>query len=312
MKKIHICDYCNLNFDSSKKLYEHKRVVHNVSKGSRQKFFLICPFCLKEFFTYRNSLSFHKKYCNSNPNREIYKSRQVRQEVKDKISKSMKIAAEEGRNRGWATTKTYECNKSYPEMWFTKVIENEIEDKDYIYNMPFFRYKLDFAWPKKKLCIEIDGSQHLKEDRLASDKRKDTKLIENGWKVLRLTWLYCFNCSKEAIEASKKFIDSEEIINIDQTIYDKKYKKNILRKRAIESDQIDSLGKMNRRILLKNEIEKRSNLILNSNIDFTKFGWLTKVSKILNFSSQCTARFMKKYMSDFYENCYKTNSKKSY
>jgi very-short-patch-repair endonuclease len=47
---------------------------------------------------------------------------------------------------------------SYPEKWFMCVIKNEFKDKNFVREYPFIKYSLDFAWPHKKICIEIDGS----------------------------------------------------------------------------------------------------------------------------------------------------------
>lgn len=121
-------------------------------------------------------MTLHEKHCKLNPNRVIYKGHPVSEETKNKISKSMHKAALEGRNKGWSTTKSGPQHKSYPEKFFTKVIENEFDDKDYEYNKQFFTYKLDFAWEDKKKCIEIDGSQHERLiEQKESDKRKDKK-----------------------------------------------------------------------------------------------------------------------------------------
>ena len=60
-------------------------------------------------------------------------------------------------------------------------------------------------------------------------------------------------------------------------------------------------------ILRKQQEETRNeriNLILNSNVDFSKFGWVGKVSSIINLSPQKVNVFMKKYMPDFYKNCF--------
>ena len=62
-----------------------------------------------------------------------------------------------GLNHGWMSC--HSSKKSYPEKFFTQVIENEFDDKNYEYNLLFYQYRLDFAWPHKKLCIEINGSQ---------------------------------------------------------------------------------------------------------------------------------------------------------
>ncbi len=46
--------------------------------------------------------------------------------------------------------------------------------------------------------------------------------------------------------------------------------------------------------------------VLNSNIDFSKYGWVTKVASIINRNPQNVRRWMKKMMPEFLENkCYK-------
>lgn len=46
-------------------------------------------------------------------------------------------------------------------------------------------YKIDIANPVLKVAIEVDGGSHNSPVRRAMDKRKDTKLKQLGWKVLR-------------------------------------------------------------------------------------------------------------------------------
>lgn len=58
---------------------------------------------------------------------------------------------------------------------------------------------------------------------------------------------------------------------------------------------------------LKNK--SRIDLVLNSNIDFSKFGWVKKVSILINMKHQKVNNWMKKYMNDFYkENCFVRNA----
>jgi very-short-patch-repair endonuclease len=127
-------------------------------------------------------------------------------DIKTKISESMKVAHEEG--RAWNIGKSRWNNEpSYPEKWFIQVIENEFDNKSYIREMPFGRFSLDFAWPDIKLCIEIDGEQHQRcEIQKARDIAKNVLLEQSGWKVLRMPWKeVCLN-SKNWIEKAKSFI----------------------------------------------------------------------------------------------------------
>jgi very-short-patch-repair endonuclease len=74
--------------------------------------------------------------------------------------------------------------------------------------MPFYRYALDFAWPEKRLCIEIDGKQHLYDEKqIARDIEKDRLLKEDGWKELRLKWGYVVAKKEEAIKLITDFLN---------------------------------------------------------------------------------------------------------
>lgn len=127
-------------------------------------------------------------------------------EHRQKLSISMKVAHEQG--RAWNIGKSRWNNEmSYPEKFFTKVIQNEFKDKDYKREYPVGIYSLDFAWIHKKKCIEIDGEQHQRfEEYIERDKRKDQFLQENGWKILRIRWKDFYDDTKKFIKIAKEFI----------------------------------------------------------------------------------------------------------
>ena len=50
---------------------------------------------------------------------------------------------------------------------------------------------------------------------------------------------------------------------------------------------------------------KRWKQIEESNIDFSKFGWGTELSKLFKISPQKTLEYVKKHYKDFYNSCYK-------
>lgn len=128
------------------------------------------------------------------------------EEVRQRISESMKKAHVEG--RAWNIGKSRWNNKpSYPEKFFAKVIENEFLDKEYQTEYNVSIYSIDFAWPHKKLAIEIDGEQHQRFDEYKErDKRKDALLESEGWKVLRIAWKDMCNDTKQWISVSNKFV----------------------------------------------------------------------------------------------------------
>ncbi|MCB1415791.1 MAG: endonuclease domain-containing protein [Nitratireductor sp.] len=51
--------------------------------------------------------------------------------------------------------------------------------------LPIGRYIADFACPKYKLVIEVDGSAHAQPANLKHDARRTEKLGESGWQVVR-------------------------------------------------------------------------------------------------------------------------------
>jgi hypothetical protein len=56
-------------------------------------------------------------------------------------------------------------------------------------------------------------------------------------------------------------------------------------------------------------VEKRKEIILNANIDYSKKGWGTELGKILNISASAALIWVKENMPDFYEeNCFKQRS----
>jgi very-short-patch-repair endonuclease len=128
------------------------------------------------------------------------------EDAKQKISDSMKIAHEEG--RAWNIGKSrWNNEQSYPEKFFSKVIENEFVDKEYETEFNVGIYSIDFAWVSKKLAIEIDGQQHEKKKQKESDLRKDKLLEDKGWKVLRIKWKDMYDDPKRFIKIAKDFIE---------------------------------------------------------------------------------------------------------
>ena len=48
-------------------------------------------------------------------------------------------------------------------------------------------YQYDFAFPKQKIDVEIDGGTHLNEKVKKIDERRDEFSRQSGWKVIRFT-----------------------------------------------------------------------------------------------------------------------------
>ena len=204
---IWTCKLCNLQFNSRKDYYNHNKIYHNSSKQHPIKISGKCKYCDKIYKTI-HSLHLHENCCILNPNRRIVKGHKHTIKEKEHIRNVALNGYKNGTWHGWMNC--HSSNKSYPEEFFSKVIENEFEDKNYEYNYQFFQYRLDFAWLDKNKCIEIDGSQHeTSEQQKESDIKKDKKLLDEGWQVLRIKWKDLCNYPHIYIQIAKNFINLE-------------------------------------------------------------------------------------------------------
>lgn len=174
----------------------------------------VCKYCSNHFE--KNKIGAHTINCELNPSRSQMiekirlrsKGRMHSQKSKELLSESMKKAHAEGRAWNIGMSR-WNNQQSYPEKFFCKVIENEFVNREYQTEYPMGIYSLDFAWPKLKKAIEIDGEQHQRfEEYRQRDIRKDAYCNNLGWKILRLNWIDIFNNTKINIKKAKEFIDS--------------------------------------------------------------------------------------------------------
>lgn len=130
-----------------------------------------CAVCGKEKITKKKT-----QRCCSNKCARILTSQNplYRQKLRDV---QMKLISE-GKHNGWKSRNII----SYPEKFFMKVLDNN--NISYQHNKPCTKYFIDFALDDRKIALEIDGKQHLMEERKRSDIIKDKILVENGWVVL--------------------------------------------------------------------------------------------------------------------------------
>jgi very-short-patch-repair endonuclease len=50
------------------------------------------------------------------------------------------------------------------------------------------RYFLDFAFPERRLCVELDGEEAHTGAAFQRDRSRQNALVLLGWTVLRFTW----------------------------------------------------------------------------------------------------------------------------
>lgn len=288
-----------------------------------------CKFCGKEFLDGRK-LGGHQTWCKYNPNISLTKTKlsklssnkKLSNETKQKISISRKQYLLENPDKV-----PYKLNNkhkiSYPERYFMRLLKGFI----FQYKIPGTLYEADFANPKLKIDIEIDGEQHYVDSKIIShDKERNKKLESLGWKTIRIRWSLF---KKLELEKRKEIVsdllkykdDTMEKLIIYSEIRDEEKRKEKERLRILHREKkIKELDlKKSERILLKKNkeeekrkekeewINNRKEIILSSSINFQKFGWVKKVALLFNISPQKGSQFIKKYMPDFYKTCYVRN-----
>lgn len=53
--------------------------------------------------------------------------------------------------------------------------------------LPGRRYRADFAWPDRRLLVEVEGMVHRIEGRWRADVVKNNAAVLSGWRMLRVT-----------------------------------------------------------------------------------------------------------------------------
>lgn len=111
--------------------------------------------------------------------------------TKMKLCKSVQERITAGTHTGWLSRNI----ASYPEKFWKKVLENN--GIEYSFNFPIKKrdlgfsdtacYFLDFKIGEN-IDLEIDGGQHLMEDRRKHDEERDSALTAHGWMVYRIPW----------------------------------------------------------------------------------------------------------------------------
>ncbi|MDO8641473.1 MAG: DUF559 domain-containing protein [Nitrosarchaeum sp.] len=200
---------------------------------------------------------------------------------------------------------------SYPEKIFADIIKrNKLTEKyDIIREYCIFPYYADFAFLNIQLDVEVDGSQHWRsENRKANDRKRDSILVQQGWRLYRIPE---FRLKNEFEKVELEFLDY--LKNIELQPKQLGFDNDIIEYEKIKLIRQQNKIQMKQQKQQQQEMEKinaRKSLIdtvSQSNIDFSSFGWVAKVAKLINKRPQKINKWMKKYMHDFYENnCFKS------
>lgn len=304
------CKICDKEFLTLLSLSKHIRMMHKYKKGILNYYIEYenlnipkCKYCINDAKVF-SGISF-RETCGSKKCKSMTHSIQCSEETKKKISKGLIESHKNGKHPGWSFINNDINKRSYPEKWFIKNVltkYNLYSKYTIIEKMSFSKYFLDFALLDMKIDIEIDGQQHFRtNDAINHDKERDNYLLNNEWRVYRISWLELINKPNETISDFLNWIDNEKKYrkyNIDELL-------EILKKKELVHGSFKKYYEYKNNVLLEKN-KPRIELMKNSNIDFSKYGWVNKVAILLKMKDQKVKGWMIKYMLDFYnERCFK-------
>lgn len=174
---------------------------------------------------------------------------------------------------------------------------NKIEFEEEMIVSKERNFSVDVLIPSKNLIVEVNGNQHYdREGNLQPyyQERHD-HIVELGWNVIEMHYSLVWN-ENLCLELIKNQPETSLILE-----YRKKEKLQDKRKYGSRSNYLNFKRE---EYIQKSKISV--DLILASDIDFSKNGWVGKVADLIDQKPQKIKGWMKKVMPDFYEkNCNK-------
>ena len=171
------------------------KVAHNIDNllcGKNKIPDISCTYCSKSFHPKSKTSKFCSRRCCG-----LFHNRN--DDYRNKLRDAQFKLIKNGTHVGWKSRSKLE--PSYPEKFFMKVLKNN--NIEYEHDKHVGKYFIDFAFEGKMIALEIDGKQHLKEERKQSDHQKDKFLKSVGWTVYRIPW------KSINTESGKQYIKNE-------------------------------------------------------------------------------------------------------
>lgn len=280
------CSVCHLILNTKRELKEHRKSHSRSSFKIKEN--RVCQFCGLQRFTTKEGMTYHEKYCISNPDRCTPHSHPVSEDVKKRISEKQKE-----NYKGRSIFNIDRSQEPYSEKYFHEWLDKE--NIEYKKNFHVERFFLDFAFPDKKLYIEVNGEQHYRKmyngrDYQERDKERADILTNLGWiclATIRWSEFRALQISERniALDRLKHAIQISTVVDFEFLYtYDSKYRQSVKRDEAIKLGKVNSIGRVCNNKITDEEMNFRKEVILNSGVDLTKFGWVKKVSKVTSLT----------------------------
>lgn len=292
-----VCKVCGLHFRVRSELFSHMNEFNHKLSGNHPRSNYTCQYCNKSRVTTKEGMTLHEKYCAANPNGVIPIGHSHSEEMKRHLSEKRKeYLASHPDEHVWKrhskftsvpcnTLKEYLRSKGY----------NFIEEASIIPNRNF---AVDICFPDKMIAVEVNGNQHYDTStmELSPYYKERHDLIESfGWTVIEVPYNKAY--SDEFRDSLCNLLDGA---NVDISTFNYKYecvnireKASIKRKdhnakleAASKNGTLDKNGKLSGNKVSTDELNRRKELILNSGVDLTKFGWVGKVIEITGLTQR--------------------------
>ena len=328
-----VCKFCGQNFDNSYKYRGHipfcdknpnyennlQKLAKNREKikhSKKSQDICKCQYCGKEVRG-NGCLVLHEKRCKQNPNYEPTEKQKAAEEKrknkqpfhwteeqKKNISEKRKQWLKDHKDEHpWKRSTKF---KSVPcenfKSWLKSININFVSEYT-----PFddYNFSIDIAFPDEKIGIEINGNQHYNKDGTLTEyyQNRHNILSERGWQIFEIHYSKCYNIDLH---------NFEDILKLD--IYDKDYvgryfsnkelrkKKKEEHKKHIEENK--KIYRQKRKEYDNYLMSIIKDMLENSGIDFTSFGWVGKAKEYLlnkdpNFPKK-TSSVITRYFPNFY------------
>ena len=300
------CEICHNVLPNRKSLGEHRRICakennirldklgRRINQGTGGK----CKFC--NFIAKTNSgLTLHEKFCMSNPNRETRKGHPVSDETKIKLSMIAKERVGYSANYNDIACK-YIDKLNLEKGWNLQHALNGGE-------ITVGPYYLDGYDAKRNIAFEYDEPAHYETTKMKHDIVKQNYIIGL---IHCEFWRY-----DERADKLYKVSDGmklEDFVLIKNSLKKQSKKEGTPKTKSNKVKAKKSYIRKNvpwpRYEYDKRLKEERWEIILNCNIDFTKFGWVNELSKLFGIAPNKAGKYVKKNFPDFYKNCFVRNS----
>ena len=162
--------------------------------------------------------------------------------------------------------------------------------------IPNRNFAVDICFQDKMIVVEVNGNQHYDTAtmELSSYYKERHDIIESfGWTVIEVPYNKAY--SDEFRNSLCRLLDG---VSMDISTFNYKYEcVNIHEKAAIKRKEyndklevaskngtLNKNGKLSGNKVDTDELNRRKELILNSGVDFTKFGWVGRVADVTGLS----------------------------